>query len=369
QPLPDLRYGNKKFRTISKTTQKLWFLSNLSQWNIEMQARKYSESINWTDDIQGYEFDKERLECGDEHSVVARFNQNLCHASTPSLHGYVQEGLRFGDFKCASSDAGFNKVPDIVLITKEHNMRLVGEAKTPWMHNIEEQQEKIASFRNFIAGQIANYMHKTKCKYGWLTTYNQTMFFRQVPHPKKKGTWVLCHSPVINHDAKYDEVDQEKSNDPTQYRRRVTLTECFLYIAKKACEDGEAINPMHGLRWVGTDSSKVNQLDDGYISIDEEEDTSPSPIMTRSSTRRLGANPSINSLQADTERLDLKGQSHPYSTLEWKRGSITIYFQDSEHKWYYTAKGKQVYIELHQDPDEGDFFVSGKYRYRVKKSQ
>lgn len=150
QPLPDLRYHDEKFRTSSKSTHKLWFLATLSEWNIEQKARHYSKSIDWQDDILGYELGEEQIECGDEHSVVGRFNQNLCHNSTPSLHKYVQTDVRFGDFKCAVSDASFKKVPDVVLVTKEHQLRLVGEAKTPWMHDIKQAQEKNATFRNYI---------------------------------------------------------------------------------------------------------------------------------------------------------------------------------------------------------------------------
>ena len=49
QPLPDLRYDDKKYRTKSKSTQKLWFLGTLSQWDIEQKARHYSKSIDWDD--------------------------------------------------------------------------------------------------------------------------------------------------------------------------------------------------------------------------------------------------------------------------------------------------------------------------------
>ncbi|GKZ98167.1 hypothetical protein AnigIFM59636_002191 [Aspergillus niger] len=379
QPLPDLR--------VDKII-----------WNIEQKARQYSESINWKDDIQGYKLEEERLYCGDEHSVVARFNQNLCHTSTLALHGYVKNGIRFGDYKCAKKTEAFTKIPDIVLITRKHNLCVVGEAKTPWMHNIVWEQGRDSTFRNFI-GQIANYMHKTQSKYGFLTTYEQTMFFQQVPHPKKKGAWVLCHSPVIHHDTKYEEITEDKSKDPTQYRGKVTLAECFFYFAKKARKGRRVINSMEAMSWVGSDIYKFID-DDSYISFDEEDEesssgeededssceeeakdsseeeengsnkkgASSSQRTTRSVTRRLNTKTSIDTLQADTERMNIKGHSHRYSALEWK-DAVTIHFERLQSKWYYTAKGKRVYVDLHQDSDEGDFFVSGGYRYRVKKHQ
>lgn len=227
------------------------------------------------------------------------------------------------------------------------------------------------------AGQIANYMYRTKCKYGWLTTYNQIMFFRQEPHPTKKGKWVLCHSPVIEHNTKYEDVPKGKSDDPTQYRGRVTLTECFLHLAKEACKDGEAINTMNALAWVGPDSSRVDIEDDDYISFDEksgesgdeksQHDKGKYPVMTRGSTRSQDAELALEELQTGTEQISIQGQSHAYSGLEWKQGIVSVSFDSSESRWYYTAKRKRVYVELHKDPDEGDFFVANKLRYRVRK--
>ena len=49
---------------------------------------------------------------------------------------------------------------------------------------------------------------------------------------------------------------KEMVDDPTQYRGRVTLTERFLYLVKKAYEGGEAINTMNALDWVGPDRAE-----------------------------------------------------------------------------------------------------------------
>lgn len=149
QPLPDLRV-DEKYRTTSISTQKLFFSAHLSQWNIEQKARQYSDTINWKDDIRAYKFVEQLLHCGDEHSVVARFNQNLGHTLTIALNGYVDDGLGFGDYKCAKQPLDLKKVPDITLITDKHDLCVVGEAKTPWKHNIIHQQNAIVTFRNFI---------------------------------------------------------------------------------------------------------------------------------------------------------------------------------------------------------------------------
>jgi hypothetical protein len=65
--------------------------------------------------------------------------------------------------------------------------------------------EGICSFL-FSSGQISKYMYLAKVKYGFLTTYDQTMFFKQGPDPRqnKKGNWVLHHSNVIRHNTESD---------------------------------------------------------------------------------------------------------------------------------------------------------------------
>lgn len=47
-----------------------------------------------------------------------------------------------------------------------------------------------------VTGQMAQYMHDLKVKYGFLTTYDETIFLRQV---LINGRWTLEYSPVIQH--------------------------------------------------------------------------------------------------------------------------------------------------------------------------
>ncbi|KAE8349735.1 hypothetical protein BDV28DRAFT_151607 [Aspergillus coremiiformis] len=394
QPLPDLLVPLKKYRTRSSALHNLWYLQELSQWDIEREARLYSKSVDWEDKNLWQAMEKERLYCGDEHSVVGRFNQNLCHSILGVLRKYVEPDICFGDYKCALSDAGFIKVPDVVLITGKHDLLVVGEAKTPWMHDIDHAQSNNVLFRQYL-GQIANYMHTTQSRLGWFTTYEQTMFLKQVPHPKRKERWVLCHSPVIRHDVKYQEVSKDIS---TLYRGRVTLRECFLFLAKEASESPRAVNTMSPLDWVTQIQKLVDDEDDKYISLDENEDESDSGVVashdrdnshegighgktetssdtqqsqrrqiaTRSSTRREQATVE-GSLQAATERLSIREQSDPFSALEWKL-PVKVFFDKSKERWYHKVKERKVYVELHTDPDRGEFFVQSGFRYPANKS-
>ncbi|PYI04666.1 hypothetical protein BO78DRAFT_347226 [Aspergillus sclerotiicarbonarius CBS 121057] len=395
QPLPDLRIPPNKYRTRSSALHDLWYLQELSQWDIEREARLYCKSVDWEDKNLLQAMEKERLYCGDEHSVVGRFNQNLCHSILGILQKYVEPGICFGDWKCASSDAGFGKVPDVVLITGQHDLLVVGEAKTPWMHDIDHAQSNNVLFRQYL-GQIANYMYTTKSRLGWFTTYEQTMFLKQVPHPKRKERWVLCHSPVIRHDVKYQEIPKDSS---ILHRGRVTLRECFLFLAKEASESPRAVNTMKPLDWVTQFQDRVDDEDDKYISLDEDGDDSDSgveashdrdsshkdighgttetssdiqqpqrrQIATRSSTRREQATVQ-GSLQAATERLSIGEQSDPFSALEWKF-QVKVFFDKSQERWYYKREERKVYVELNTDPDKGEFFVHDGFRHPVKKEK
>lgn len=149
QPLPALKI-HEVHRTTSKSTQKPIFLANLAQWDLEQEARQFSKSIDWSNDIQVDECDKERLWCGGESSVVGRFNQNLSHFLTPIIHRYIEEDVGFGDYYCVEANPASPFVPDITPFDKENRLCLVGEVKTPWMHKIGHEQRSIMLFRKLI---------------------------------------------------------------------------------------------------------------------------------------------------------------------------------------------------------------------------
>ncbi|BAE56770.1 unnamed protein product [Aspergillus oryzae RIB40] len=78
--------------------------------SFELEARRHFRSVGFSNKVLDYapakeddhEFHikKEQLLCGDEHSVVARFGQNVGHVMTSVLRGGVGTKLRFGDYKC-----------------------------------------------------------------------------------------------------------------------------------------------------------------------------------------------------------------------------------------------------------------------------
>ncbi len=78
----------------------------------------------------------EQLLCGDESTVAARFNQHVGHVMT----SVVQElgvDSRFGDSRCSLGVERVRSVPDFAFIDRNGQALLIGEAKTPWIHNLE----------------------------------------------------------------------------------------------------------------------------------------------------------------------------------------------------------------------------------------
>lgn len=77
--------------------------------------------------------------------------------------------------------------------------RTTKHAITFWVSGCRGFQE---SYRNAIdllasTGQIAGHVQKTGMKYGFLTTYEQTIFLKQEQLPS--GTWALFYGDVIPH--------------------------------------------------------------------------------------------------------------------------------------------------------------------------
>jgi hypothetical protein len=94
----------------------------------------------------------------------------------------------------------------------------------------------------------------TKLKYGFLTTYDQTMFFKQDLHPLDPEQCVLYFSNVIRHTTAYQ---ANNSTNFAQYHGKVSLRECFLYLANQIIAGDYGMdNPMSEHDWVPTRSVK-----------------------------------------------------------------------------------------------------------------
>ncbi|GFF80527.1 Uncharacterized protein T310_9776 [Aspergillus lentulus] len=84
---------------------------------------------------------------------------------------------------------------------------------------------------------------------------------------------------------------------------------------------------------------------------------------------------SIADLESLAGRMTLQDRPSSHRELPWNRdGDITVYFSDSQHRWYYEdRRGGRVYIQLyeeeHSDGECRAYFIQGAYRHRVRQDR
>jgi hypothetical protein len=106
--------------------------------------------------------------------------------------------LYFADFK--SSGSNYGNISDVVGlqdVAGNTTIKLVGELKTPWVikHDLHSAVRRIRELRQKIAQPVRD-MQALGCDYGFISTYNHTIFLRQLQSPS--GTWEVWYSPPIS---------------------------------------------------------------------------------------------------------------------------------------------------------------------------
>ncbi|KAL8949739.1 MAG: hypothetical protein Q9222_004185 [Ikaeria aurantiellina] len=150
---------------------------NLFQNNFGIEVSMVLQSSQ-----QGADF-AEIVRCANETGVVGRFQQQVGHVMS---HVGLDLGMHlyFGDWHDKS-----HLVPDLTIWTDEGDNsvpKVCGEMKTPWTLELgddmavdNEDPDRFETVFAARAGQIANYMREHDRKYGFLTTYEDTVFFKQ----------------------------------------------------------------------------------------------------------------------------------------------------------------------------------------------
>ncbi|KAE8164788.1 hypothetical protein BDV40DRAFT_298107 [Aspergillus tamarii] len=117
----------------------------------------------------------------------------------------LQIDMCFADYKATIGPRIGQKTPDLVCMTIAGNLRIVGEIKVPWIkeHDIAAALEDVFPCKvSRLFGQIAQYMKLANLRYVFLTTYERTVFSRQVV---SNGRWVLqCSEPIKGSTASKD---------------------------------------------------------------------------------------------------------------------------------------------------------------------
>ncbi|KAK2757285.1 hypothetical protein FQN54_004799 [Arachnomyces sp. PD_36] len=207
----------------------------------------------------------EMVWCGDETSVSGRFTQNVLHNVT-AISREAKVKTSFGDYKICmevhSTEATFNgtetagrKIPDYAAVEPlHHSLRFIGEAKTPWKHDLDEF---ITDYDNKTRpgklqrafGQVADYMYFFNLKYGFLTTYDQTIFLKQ---EKFNGVWALYYSsPILRKSGLKPGLHWDPN---VRYKPQdVSVRQCMLWLcAMTAGDEGDyrAFNDTPVREWV-----------------------------------------------------------------------------------------------------------------------
>jgi hypothetical protein len=135
--------------------------------------------------------------------------------------------VNFSDFKCLG--LGYENTPDSVLKTQRQELKVVGEIKVPWIkaHQPSRAYEDEDALRRLLA-QPVQYMQDLGCAYRFYTTYNETMFLRQV---LVNGMWKIQYSPCVLAEYCYQETSPLTP-------LIVSFKQCFLYVATLARQQG-----------------------------------------------------------------------------------------------------------------------------------
>ncbi|DAA77265.1 TPA_exp: Uncharacterized protein A8136_6525 [Trichophyton benhamiae CBS 112371] len=207
--------------------------------------------------------DHEHYLCGDEQSVCGRFAQNVLGPVTAVAFANGVKA-RFGDFKVCAESQGEADVPDFVAVhctaknlhaleqldsSEVPYLKFVGEAKTPWRHDLGKIHHDFTTRKKSTIdralGQIAKYMYDHKMRYGFLTTYDETIFLKQECF--EGSTWGLLISSPIPFDT--------SANWGT---RTVSLRQCLYYLMCVTEEPKNRIanntTPRH--KWISDKSPK-----------------------------------------------------------------------------------------------------------------
>ncbi|KAK2867843.1 hypothetical protein FQN49_003418 [Arthroderma sp. PD_2] len=277
--LPDLLI-REGYRTTSSAWHSDYYIGSMATWNFTEHARNWNfesrvndeplpinaKSALWRNGC----VDRENYLYGDEQSVCGRYGQN---ALAPVGAVASDNGIPycFGDYKaCYESQQPGNKndIPDFVAAycrttdverlkslpktVEKPSMVLVGEAKTPWNHNLprfwkEYTEDNEDHNLRHAFGQIASYMHHFKMRYGFLTTYNHTIFLHQ---GMSSGNVPMLYftPPIHNRDA------------PGSPGNGVSVRQCF-YLLLAMIEHNKSHkfeNPLHKDAWTSSDTSRFS---------------------------------------------------------------------------------------------------------------
>lgn len=233
-----------KHHTDSSALHNIYYRGPLMQWsNFRRAVESTFNAEKWSRRVLKYAqaLDEEVVELGDEHGLQGRFQQSF---GTMLGHIFKFQGIDiiFADFKSLGSP--YSGIPDAIMKDKDNGLKVVGELKSPWIkeHQLSRLYKHEQLLRRIIA-QPVEYMMDLRCKYGFISTYNETIFLRQ---EYVNGEWVIDYSPPIDRSSSHVRSDPANVLESTV----VSVKQCFLYVAKLASAQGPVQNNTPKFLWI-----------------------------------------------------------------------------------------------------------------------
>lgn len=245
QALPPLPIGPN--HTKSNALHDIEYVGELHHWsNFLRFVETQIQGQNWTNKLVKYNNSSINPEAeshliGDETGIQCIFNHSVGFIVGKILK-LESIDLQFADFKCLGKR--YANTPDSILMTKNAQLKIVGELKVPWVveHDMSAAYEDETLLRHLLAQPI-EYMKDLGCKYGFMSNYSETIFLRQ---ELVEDRWVIDYSPVIRASTSYTKTDLGNLwATPV-----VSLRQCFFAVAALAQAQELVHNTTPMSQWV-----------------------------------------------------------------------------------------------------------------------
>lgn len=249
-PLPSLRIG--PHQTTSSAIKPLKFTGTLVPWpnflstveNAHISHHGLRRARIPSRNNGAHITEADRVHIGDERGLQGRFQQAIGHVMGMALEA-SSINLYFGDFRCLGRR--YPHPPDVVGLQDANGLteiKLVGELKVPWVttHDLTAAVARERNLRKKIAQPLRD-MQMLDCEYGFVSTYEQTIFLRQFQSPG--GAWEVWYSQPISSSAYY--VPTAAAN-PHLTPPQVSMKMCMFYVSNLASTSPPVHNNTRG--WV-----------------------------------------------------------------------------------------------------------------------
>ncbi|KAJ5356346.1 hypothetical protein N7517_010955 [Penicillium concentricum] len=176
-----------------------------------------SHPVPYTDDVS------ESYVVGSELGLTGRFSKNVCDPVSKVFATTCLSHLKFSDYQSSAGPTGTSQVPEFTMFNTTGPPRpaAVGELKSFWTVELEDYSIR-EGYQRLIgsSAQLIKYMRSSKLRFGFLSTYEWTVFIRRT------APYHFDMSLPIARDA----------SNPS-------LRQCFLALGVVASKDWKFIEP------------------------------------------------------------------------------------------------------------------------------